>query len=131
MDMDDGIIPEQEISDPQGLLEAVTYDSLVMLKEGLTRDTYDDHMHKIHHPWDSVTDKDIFRYTSISPTYFKDALYKEGKPNEHAYLQSYWYIHGLRALAPGLLYMLLQNVCEERDDKLILKDGCKVTVSMY
>lgn len=131
MDMDDGIIGEQEISDPQGLLEAVTYDSLLMLKKGLTRDTYDDELNEIHHSWDDVADKDILCHETISPTYLKDAIYKNADPLKYAYRQSYWYLYSNRALTPGLLYAKLREVCDEPSDRLQLKEGCKVIVSMY
>ncbi|MCQ2209166.1 MAG: hypothetical protein MJZ34_02630 [Paludibacteraceae bacterium] len=131
MDMDDGIIDEQEISNPQGLLEAVTYDSLSMLKDGLTQDTYDDDLKKIHHSWSEVTDKDILCHEYFSPTYFKDALYRNDEPSKTAYWRSYFYLSGNRALMPGLLYVKLLEVCDEKDDGLHLKAGCKVTVRMY
>lgn len=126
------ILEKTEIKDPQGLMDAVTEDSLTYLKENLTRDK----------KFEELTDFDLI----IDKSFDKDILIRlyrgDGsiRNNHRYYLQTYkmledW-IEMKRFMTPYKLWLAIKDCVNENKDLskdvgLTLKEGKKIIAEMY
>lgn len=128
-DMDDDFIPEFEIKDPQALMEAIEYDSLVDLRERCTREVFNSKTHKYTDlDFQTLKDSDLI----LENDGLKEAAYEEdGTPKKNVYRFFAWWIKSKRLLTSYNLYMAIKDDVETKDGKLVLKEGHKITAEMY
>jgi len=119
IDYDDYIIKKQKIKDPQALLEAVVTDSLLMLKEGLTRDK----------KWEEITDADFFK--SYDPTFVKRILFDSESPAKSYLDWVEYFMDSKRIMAGELLRQHLMKWCKKEKGKLVIKPHKNIWVEMY
>lgn len=129
---EDGTFKPIEITDPQALMEAVTEDSLLYLKKLLTKYTWSHRKNmkiksrRFSNITDSMILAGIHKRDLISRLYRKD-----GTVRSFVWKELIWWVSEKRAFTPLMLYLAMQNAIEEKEGKLVLKEGCSITAEMY
>ena len=123
------ILEKTEITDPQGLMDAVTEDSLTYLRECLTRDKKFEELTDI----DLVVGK-LFNKDLLIRLYNKDGSIKINNDWDfQIYEKLEDWIETKRFMIPYALWLAIKD-CVDRDYntmKMILKKDKKIIVEMY
>lgn len=121
-----------KITDPQGLMDAVTKDSLGYLKEKMT-EHYDPIKEKdVEKKFEELTDIDALGSTFFGPRHFLNQLYThKGEINLLAYRDIENWIEEKRAMTPYVLWKCIEDCVEYKDGKLVLKENKTIIAEMY
>lgn len=126
---DDWILEKTEITDPQGLMDAVTEDALVCLKECLTDSK----------TFEELNDTDILLSDFDDKELLKRLYNKDGTINKNnffglpIYIRLQNWIGVKRCFTPFILWLAIKD-CVDMDYntmKLLLKEGQKIIAEMY
>lgn len=126
------VLRKFKIKDPQGLMEAVTKDSLGELKLLMT-DHYDPIKEEdVEKTFEELTDIDALG-SIFFPRSFLNRIYtKSGEIRMDAYQQIRWWIEDKRAMTPYLLWTAIKDKVEyDKSGKLILKKNRCIIARMY
>ncbi len=131
-DDDDLILPETEITDPQALMDAVEEDSLQYLKKCCIEYWDEKKGKEVKKPFSRVTDKDLLLSSFWNYKEFKVRAYaRDGSVKKNVWRQMKWMIEEKRIFTSLNLYLAIKSEVEMKDGKLVLKDGGKITASMF
>lgn len=128
-DDDNGLLPKMEITDPQGLMDAVTEDSLLCLKECLTDSK----------TFEKLNDTDILLSDFDDKELLKRLYNDDGTINKNnffglpIYIRLQNWIGVKRCFTPFMLWIAIKD-CVDMDYntmKLSLKEGQKIIAEMY
>lgn len=127
---EDGTFNEIEIKDPQALIEAVDNDSLEYLKK-VCMEFWDEKSGKrVNKNFEDVHDFDLI-LSSYGDT-LKDYIYTEkGEVRKNAWRRAGWWLEDKRILTGWNLYQAMKNDVNFENGVLKLKEGHKITASMY
>lgn len=129
---EDGTFDTIEIKDPQALMEAVEKDSLLYLKDRLTKDVWSERKNKfINRQFSKITDKHLLENENFKKDFILCLYNRKGEVHKHTWRRLMWWIDGKRAFTSLTLYLAIQNDVEFRDGKLELKKDGKITACMY
>lgn len=128
----DLILPKTEIKDPQALMDAVEKDSLEYLKKALTEKVWSDKKGCcVKRPFSRLSDKHLL----LSDFTKKDVLLRaytiKGEIRKNAWKYLKWWIEEKRVFSSLTLYLAIQNDVEEKEGKLVLKEGHNIIATMY
>lgn len=130
---DDFTFEPIEISDPQGLMNAVETDVFEYLKRVNTKDVFDFEKNDWidHRDFKDVHDSD-FILNIRDKDFLKSCVYTdEGNIQRCPYLHLKYWIESKRIFTSYVLYIAIQNDVEFVKGKLVLKQGHKITAEMY
>ncbi len=130
-DKEDLILPETEITDPQGLMDAVEKDSLEYLKKVLTNVWSDEKNDFVDRPFSEITDKDILLNENNDKEFVRMLYTKDGEVRKNAWQHLSYLIDCERAFTSFNLYNVIKSEVEFKDGKMVLKDGGKIIAEMY
>lgn len=124
-------LEETEITDPQGLMDAVTEDSLTYIKDYLTSDKKFEELTDIDLVAGKIFDKDL-----LIRLYNEDGSIKINNGLDFQIYEKleYW-IEMKRFMTPYTLWLAIKNCVKKneksKDRELTLKEGKKIIVEMY
>lgn len=128
---EDCTFDEIEIEDPQSLLNAVEEDSLEYLKKCLTEDVWDEKKKKfVNKSFSEITDEEILLNSDKKNVIHK--LYTEdGGIRKDSWKNLMYWKKCMRVFTALNLYEAIKSEVCFLGDKLVLKDGGKITACMY
>lgn len=132
-DKEDLILPETEITDPQGLMDAVEQDTFEYLKKVTTGDVLDEKSRKFYNrDFKDVHDKELILNKRFEDD-FKCNCYdlQTGEIEKNVWQKIGWWIDSKRAFTSYNLYMAIKKDVDFEKGKLVLKDGGKIIAEMY
>lgn len=120
-----------EIKDPQALMDAVTDDTLIFLKERMM-DYYDLIKDQdIVKSFDELSDIDVV-ISNMFPKELFNCLYdKEGNPEKFVWRRIEEWLSGKRFATPYTLYLAIRDDVDFIEGKLVLKEGHNIIARMY
>lgn len=128
---EDGTFDKIEITDPQALMDAVTDDTLIFLKERMMNHYDPVKCEDIGKSFDELTDTDVL-ISDMLPKDLLDCLYdKEGNPKNFVWRRIEQWLSGNRFATPYILYQAIRDDVDFKDGKLILKEGHNIIATMY
>lgn len=129
---EDGTFGTIEISNPQALMEAVEKDSLLYLKNRLTKDVWSDRKNKcINRQFSKITDKHLLENKILKKDFIHCLYNGKGEVKKHTWRRLMWWINEKRAFTGLTLYLAIQNEVVFKDGELKLKEDGKITACMY
>jgi len=130
---EDGVFNEIQITDPQGLMEAVQTDTLEYLRRITTENVFDYEKNAFikHKSFNDVHDSDLI-LSAIDPDYLKSCAYTDdGMIHRLPYLNFKYWIESKRIFTSYVLYTAIKDDVDLVKGKLVLKQGHKITAEMY
>lgn len=128
---EDGTFYEIEIKDPQGLIEAVDNDSLEYLKKVCTKSVWDEKLEKyVNKKFEDVHDSDLI-LSSYGDMLKNSAYTEDGEVRKNAWRIIGWWLDDKRILTGWNLYQAIKDDVDFENGVLKLKEGHKITASMY
>lgn len=124
---------EIEITDPQSLMDAVEQDTFEYLKKITTEDILNEKSLKFYNrDFKDVHDKELILDEKFEDD-FKYNCYdlQTGEIEKNVWQRIGWWIDSKRAFTSYNLYMAIRKDVDFEKGKLVLKEGHKITASMY
>lgn len=124
---------EIEITDPQALMDAVEQDTFEYLKKITTEDILDEKTLEFYNKdFSGVHDKELILSEKFEDE-FKCNCYdlQTGEIEKNVWQKIGWWINEKRAFTSYNLYMAIRKDVYFEKGKLVLKEGHKITTSMY
>lgn len=128
---DDGTFSTIEITDPQALMEVITKDSLEYLKEKMMNHYDPIKNEDVEKSFEELTDIDALG-SMFNPRSFLECIYADnGEVDLLAFRHIEYWFADKRAMTPYLLWTVIKDDVSCEKGKIVLKEGHKITASMY
>ena len=129
----DGCFGEIEIKDPQSLIDAVEKDVFGFLLDALTKDVLDEKTLKFYdRDFKDIHDKELLLSDKFEDD-FKFNIFNlpNSELNKNIWQKIGWWLNEKRVFTSYILYQAIKKDVYFEKGKLKLKEGHKITASMY